>query len=225
MKKAIATWTTTQSEEDAMNDDHAPLWRHMIALTEEDTFKDKSVLDFGCNQGGFLELLYKVKPYKNALGVDIATESFAFAAQRLAKLPANTAHTDKLSEYKGAFDVAFSHEVLYLLPDLAAHAAQIKQALKPGGVYYAAIGCHTDQAQWPTWKKLIGDYSNVPVQDYSLDDYAAAFMDAGFSAAVQPYRLDGFYPLSAGSAYFPKVTDTIRYYNEDKVLFRFKAGA
>jgi len=30
-----------------------------------------------------------------------------------------------------------------------------------------------------------------------------------------------FMQVSIGSAYFPKVTDQLRYYTEDKVLFRF----
>lgn len=222
MTNALKTWTTSQQEEDLMNDDHAPLWRQMIDLAIQETISDKSVLDFGCNQGGFLELLYRHAPYKEALGVDIATGSLAVAQRRLSGLPAETGHTDALNDKASCFDIAFSHEVLYLLPDLAAHARLIKQVLKPGGVYFAAIGCHTDQPLWPEWKELIRAYSNVPVQDYSLDDYAAAFFDEGFKASVQPYRLNGFFPLQQANPYMPKVRDTIRYYETDKVLFRFE---
>jgi hypothetical protein len=38
---------------------------------------------------------------------------------------------------------------------------------------------------------------------------------------VRPLALDAFMPVTIGSAYFPKVTDQLRYYNTDKVLFRF----
>lgn len=225
MSQAIATWTTTQDEEDLMNDDHAPLWRQMIDLAVAAGYKGETVLDYGCNQGGFLEMLYQKAPYQKAVGVDIAIESVAIAKQRLNGKPVTLGHPDDLTDMQDAFDSAFSHEVLYLLPDLQAHAQLIKQILKPGGYYYAAIGCHTDQPLWSTWKDLIGSYSNIPVHDYSLDDYAAAFFDAGFKVSVQPYRLSGFFPLEQANSYMPKVTDSIRYYNNDKVLFRFEKEA
>lgn len=225
MPQAIATWATTQSEEDAMNDDHAPLWAQMIALAAADAPTGKAVLDFGCNQGGFLAMLYNRFPYREALGVDLATNSLAVARQRLQGIPVTFDTPGILAEQTDRFDMAFSHEVLYLLPDMPAHAAQIKKVLKPGGVYFAAIGCHTDQPLWPAWKELIGGYSSVAVQDYSLDDYAAAFFNEGFRVAVQPYRTEGFFPLKQGNSYFPTVKDTLRYYQSDKVLFRFEKEA
>lgn len=222
MKTSVAKWAGTAEEEDAMNDDHAPLWERMIELTVTGRCADLKVLDYGCNQGGFLEMLYKKSPFKEGVGVDIASESIAFARQRLSRLPVNTGHPEMLDTMQGSFDLAFSHEVLYLLPDLAAHAALIKKALKPGGVYFAAIGCHTDQPLWDEWRTLIGSYSTVKVQDYSLDDYANAFFNEGFRVAAQPYRLDGFFPLKKNNPYFPKVADSLRYYDSDKVLFRFE---
>jgi len=218
----VATWANSNDEEDAMNDDHAPLWERMIALSLPNGCKGKAVLDYGCNQGGFLQMLYQKSPYAQGAGVDIAAESVAFARQRLAGLPVTLGNPDMLKGMPDAFDIAFSHEVLYLLPDLKAHAALIGKTLKQGGVYFAAIGCHTDQPLWNEWVSLIGSYSNVPVQSYSLDDYANAFFDAGFKVAAQPYRLDGFFPLKRNNPYFPKVQDSLRYYETDKVLFRFE---
>jgi hypothetical protein len=40
--------------------------------------------------------------------------------------------------------VAFSHEVLYLLDDLPAHAAAIFRVLKPDEVYYAVTVAGVD---------------------------------------------------------------------------------
>ncbi len=225
MQNNLATWTTTDEEESAMNDDHAPLWRHMINLCINEPLTGKAVLDFGCNQGGFLEMLYKKSEYKEALGVDLAKDSLAFARQRLEGKPASFETPEILAQKSEYFDIAFSHEVLYLLPDIKGHAEIINKTLKPGGVYYAAIGCHTDQPIWEDWVSLIGSYSNVPVQSYSLDDYSNAFFDAGFTASVQPFRMDGFFPLKQNNPYFPKVKDSLRYYNEDKIIFRFEKTA
>lgn len=225
MTYAIPRWTTTQAEEDAMNDDHAPLWRHMIDLALEDGCTGESVLDYGCNQGGFLQMLYTKAPFSKAVGVDLASESVTFAKKRLSNLPITLGHPDDLDKMTGQFDTAYSHEVLYLLPDLPAHAALIERLLQPSGVYYAAIGCHTDQPLWVKWKEMISEYSNIPVQDYSLDDYAGAFFDKKFTVSVQPYRTRGFFPLSQNNPYFPHVSDAVRYYQTDKTLFRFQKAA
>lgn len=223
--QAIRTWANTQGEENAMNDDHRHLWQQLIRHTEEPNLSQKSVLDYGCNQGGFLRLLYTQKPFAHALGVDIAEDSLAAAQENVKDAPIAFTHVADLSNRKNEFDIAFSHEVIYLLPDLAAHAALIKSCLKPGGVYYAAIGCHTDNPQWPRWKEIIASYSNVTVQDYSLDDYAAAFFDAGFAVSAKPYSFTGFVPLKKGNAYFPKIRDSLDYHTTHKTLFRFVRGA
>ena len=219
---ALKTWANSQTEEDAMNDDHAPLWKRMIELILEDNYEGKVVLDYGCNQGGFLKMLSNVSPFERAVGVDIAENSVKMAEKRLSPLPFTGGLPEILGVIKEEFDCAFSHEVLYLLPDLKAHAELIHSVLKPGGVYYAAIGCHTDQPQWKSWFDVINEYSNVPSQNYSLDDYSNAFFENGFTASVQPFRLRGFFPLKHKNPYFPKVTDSIRYYDNDKVLFRFQ---
>ena len=111
--------------------------------------------------------------------------------------------------------------MLYLLPDLAQHANDIKAALRPGGAYVAAMGCHTDSAVWSRWRKVIVETSSIPIYDHSLDAVAKAFSAAGFTVAVRPLDLDAFMPVTVGSAYFPKVVDQLRYYSQDKVLFRF----
>ena len=227
MQTNIKSWANTDDEENAMNDDHYDLWEHMIDICIEQPLHGKTVLDYGCNQGGFLDLLYKRHPFKNATGVDIATESLGVAAERLVGKPVTFGTPDDLGspEMRGTFDIAFSHEVMYLLPDLAEHAAKIHSVLKPRGTYYAVIGCHTDQPLWKDWLSLISEYSNVPVRSYALDDYANAFIDAGFTASVQPFRMNGFFPLKQNNPYFPRVADTLRYYEKDKVIFRFDKSA
>lgn len=223
MTAALKTWTNIQDEEDAMGDDHMHLWQAMIRYIKEIDLRDKAVLDFGCNQGLFLHVLYESLPYKQGIGVDIAQDSVAQARQYNANknLPLSYGHPDMLAQYHGAFDIAFSHEVLYLLPDLAAHAALIKNSLKPGGIYYAAIGCHTENPQWNRWHDMISAYSNIDVQNYSLDDYADAFFDVGFDVSARTYKLDDFVPLKQNNPYFPTIKDSLDYHDTYKTLFRF----
>ena len=217
----IATWNRNPAEEEAMGAVHAPIWRRMIDVSVPHDLHDSTILDYGCNQGGFLRMLYDRHPFNSAVGIDIARESVARAELLKGHRPINYKVADSAASVGRSFDYAFSHEVLYLLENLGAHAADMKAALRPGGAYVAAMGCHTDSAVWPRWHKLIADTSSIPIYDHSLDAVAKAFSGTGFTVAVRPLDLDAFMPVTVGSAYFPKVVDQLRYYSQDKVLFRF----
>jgi SAM-dependent methyltransferase len=217
----IATWNRNPAEEEAMGAAHAPIWRRMIDVSVPHDLSQSTVLDYGCNQGGFLRLLYDRHPFKSAVGIDIARESVARAKLLAGHRPIKYKVRDTAAALGKTFDFAFSHEVIYLLPDLAAHAQDLRAALRPGGAYVAAIGCHTDSAVWPHWRTLITETSSIPIYDHSLEDVARAFSIAGFTVSVRPLALDAFMQVTVGSAYFPKITDQLRYYSQDKVLFRF----
>ena len=217
----IATWNRNPADEEAMGQAHAPIWRRMVDVSVPHDLSASTVLDYGCNQGGFLRLLYDSHPFKSAIGIDIARESVGRAELLKGHRPIDYKVANSAASLGRTFDFAFSHEVLYLLQDLAAHANDMKAALRPGGAYVAAMGCHTDSAIWPHWRKLIGETSSIPIYDHSLEDVAKIFSQAGFTVGVRPLALDAFMPVTVGSSYFPKITDQLRYYNTDKVLFRF----
>lgn len=221
----LDTWTTSQEEEDRMVTGHMHHWRTMIDNLREQDLRGKTILDFGCNQGGFIQMLYHTHPFKKAVGVDIAEKSLAQAARINTHLPIDFYPAGDLEMMEDAFDVAFSHEVIYLLPDLNAHAKQICTVLKDGGVYYAATGCHTDNPSWPAWHKAISEYSNIPVPNYSLDDYAAAFANNGFRVEAMQFKSNGFIVAEPDdTVYYPKLIDKLNYYNQHKILFRFSKG-
>ena len=220
-RSTIATWNRNPADEEAMGAAHAPIWRRMVDVSLPHDLRESTILDYGCNQGGFLRLLYDTHPFKSAVGIDIARESVARAELLKGQRPITYKVADQAAALGQTFDFAFSHEVVYLLPDVAEHARDIKAVLRPGGSYIAAMGCHTDSSLWPRWRKLIAETSSIPIYDHSLEDVSKAFADAGFSVAVRPLALNAFMQVSIGSAYFPKVTDQLRYYSDDKVLFRF----
>lgn len=217
----IATWNRNPAEEDAMGAAHAPIWRRMVDLSVRHDLRQATVLDYGCNQGGFLRLLHDRHPFRSAVGIDIARESVARAELLKGPRPIEYKVSDSAAALGHRFDFAFSHEVIYLLPDVSAHARDIKAALSAGGAYVAAMGCHIDSAVWPRWRRLIAESSSIPIYDHSLEEVSKAFADEGFAVSVQPLALDAFMPVTVGSAYFPKVADQLRYYTTDKVLFRF----
>src|SRR5882757_6488717 len=126
----IATWNRNPAEEEAMGAAHAPIWRRMIGVSVPHDLHDSTILDYGCNQGGFLRMLYDRHPYKGAVGIDIARESVARAELLKGHRPIDYKLADSAASLGRTFDYAFSHEVLYLLADLAAHAQDIKAALR-----------------------------------------------------------------------------------------------
>ena len=217
---AYATWHTDATREVAMEEGHRPLWRHFIQTIPEADLSTREVLDFGCNRGGFLRLLHALKPFRRALGIDIAADSIAAARTLAGVSPIGYEVATDLSAWPAQFDLAFSYEVIYLLPDLASHAAGMHAALRTGGVYYAVTGCHTDSPLWPAFRRVIGDTTNAPVQDRSPDDYAAAFMAAGFEVSVRRFGYDGFVPATKDRRYYAKLTDALDYASRDKLMFR-----
>jgi SAM-dependent methyltransferase len=215
------TWHTDAVREAAMEQGHRPLWRHFIGLITETDLSACRVLDFGFNRGGFLRLLHDLKPFHRGLGIDIAQDSIAAARSLSGPVPVEYAVAPDLSAWVGCFDIAFSYEVIYLLPDIAAHAAGMYAALRNSGVYYAVTGCHTDSPIWPTFRDTIAKTTNAPVQDRSPDDYAAAFANAGFHVSVRRFGYDGFIPAPKDRSYYPRLMDAVDYAAEHKLLFRF----
>jgi SAM-dependent methyltransferase len=215
-----ATWHSDTAREPAMEEGHRPLWRHFIQSVPETDLSTRDVLDFGCNRGGFLRLLYALRPFRRGVGVDIARDSVAAARELVGLAPIDYEMASDLSAWPERFDIAFSYEVVYLLPDLAGHAVGMYAALRRGGAYYAVTGCHTDSPLWPSWRTLIGDTTNAPVQDRSPDDYAAAFRAAGFQVSVRRFGYDGFVPAPVDRSYYPTLADAIDYQAKHKLLFR-----
>lgn len=203
-----------------MEESHRPLWRHFIQTVPETDLSTREVLDFGCNRGGFLRLLHAVKPFRRGLGIDIAAESIAAARRLVGVSPIDYEVATDLSAWPDRFDLAFSYEVIYLLPDLASHAAGMHAALRQGGIYYAVTGCHTDSPLWPNFRRVIGETTNAPVQDRSPDDYAAAFAEAGFEVSLRRFGYDSFVSATKDRRYYPKLTDALDYAARDKLMFR-----
>lgn len=123
------------------------------------------------------------------------------------------------------FDVAFSHEVLYLIDDLPGHADAVAAALAPGAAYYATLGVHADSALTAAWHASAVDELGMPPLR-SVDEVTGVFAAAGFDVAVA--RLDlGFVPIDAhrDGSDGRDLAAWLAYYHEDKYLLRFRRRA
>lgn len=215
----IPTWYRDPRAEEAMADGHAPIWRHLIGLVPDNELSGVKVLDFGCNQGGFLRLLYQLRPFQQGLGVDIARRSVDEANRLKGHLPVVYQTDTRLNGWDDHFDIAFSHEVIYLIDDIAQHAADILRVLKPGGVYYAVTGCHTGNPLWPQWRERVAAETHTVVQDRSLADYARIFSAAGFQVSARRLGFSGFVPYEP-DGWMPDIAAAIDYYWHTKTVFR-----
>ncbi|MEM8623731.1 MAG: class I SAM-dependent methyltransferase [Pseudomonadota bacterium] len=220
MPDLITTWANRPEEENAMTEDHAWIWREMIRAVATLDLGDARVLDIGCNQGGFLRLLYDTKPFAEAVGIDLAQEAVALAEGRKGNRPIRYLSGAQLSDAGQDFDIAFSHEVVYLIEDLADHAAQVAGVLKPGGSYYAVTCCHRDNPLWSKWRPEIQSYSNLPVPDHSVADIVDAFRGAGFDVSANRFLANAFVPLTGISSLMPSDLDRIEVYTKWKLMFR-----
>ncbi len=216
----VKTWDSVEGEQ-SMQTGHIPSWQAMIDRMRETDLETASVLDFGCNRGGFLPFLYKSKPFHFGVGVDIAEDSVSYANTAKGSLPLRYGHNDILEYYKNSFDVAFSHEVVYLLPDLQAHAAQIRSLLKTKGVYYIAIGEYAENPLWERWKKAVDQFSPVPSQTWSLQQIARTFADHDFEVSVRRLVCDDFLPYDpSDDKYILSPMELLEFMTRYMIFFR-----
>ena len=203
----------------AMQEEHAFIWRAMLDTIDVD-LAGRRVLDAGCNRGGFLRLLCAVAGIAAGHGYDPAAGAIADARRLAGELPLTFETAETVPAGWDGFDVAFSHEVLYLIHDLAAHAAAIHRALAPGAAYYAVMGVHAGSPGIAEWHEENTERLDLPPL-YSLDDVIRAFTGAGFQAAASRLKV-GFVPLSDHARSFPAGLD---YFYEHKVMLRFTRPA
>jgi SAM-dependent methyltransferase len=214
-------------EDEAMQDEHGFIWLAMLdtidtELSGSGDLSGSKVLDAGCNRGGFLRLLVDRSGIGDGYGYDPAAGAVADARRLSGGRPLTFEVAATVPEGWTEFDVAFSHEVLYLLHDLGSHARAMRSALKPGAAYFAVMGMHSGSALMSQWHASKAEELDLP-RIYSLDEVVAVFEAEGFDAAVSRLKL-GFVPVSAHRDDHDErgsLMDWMHYYTEDKVLLRF----
>jgi len=209
------------AEDEAMQDEHGFIWKAMLDTMDTD-LAGKRVLDAGCNRGGFLRLLADTARIAEGYGYDPATDAIADARRLAGDRPLTFEIAQTVPDGWGEFDMAFSHEVLYVLKDLVAHAAGLFAALKPNGSYFAVMGVHEESPMMSAWHAESAVGLDLP-RLYKLDEVARVFEDAGFSVSVANLKL-GFVPVSAhrhGHDHRRDLLAWLDYYTREKVLLRF----
>lgn len=213
---STAHWMDAETE-GAMEDEHLFVWRAMLDTVDIE-LPGTRVLDVGCSRGGLLRLLVDEADVDQGYGYDPAAGSISLAEEKCENRPLSFAVADSLPEGWTDFDVAFSHEVIYLLHDLQSHAADMRRALRPGGIYYAVMGTHDRNPLMPAWHRSLSRKLDMP-PIYSLDDVVSAFTDAGFESHLSRLRFR-FIP-TVGHSGDGELYTWIEYYRRYKLMFRF----
>jgi len=215
------TYWRGAAEDAAMQDEHGFIWLAMLDTIDVD-LAGKRVLDAGCNRGGFLRLLADRCAIAEGFGYDPAAGAVEDARRLAGERPLRFEAADTVPTGWGGFDVAFSHEVLYLLHDLPAHAAAIFGALAPGGVYYAVLGMHASSPLMVEWHAANAAEMDMP-ELYAIDDVVATFEAAGFEAAAS--RLAMRFVPAVGHLHDRRLLDWLDYYYDQKLLLRFSRAS
>jgi SAM-dependent methyltransferase len=214
-----ATYWRSATEDEAMQDEHGFIWRAMLDTIDVDLAHQR-VLDAGCNRGGFLRLLADGYGIAEGFGYDPASGAIEDAQRLAGGRPLHFEASSSVPEAWTGLDVAFSHEVLYLLADLASHAAGIHRSLGPGGMYFAVMGVHTGSPLMVEWHRANREELQLPPL-YDVDDVISTFRRAGFDASVARLALR-FVPVAGrGQHHEIRSLDWLAYYHHHKLLLRF----
>jgi SAM-dependent methyltransferase len=209
------------AEDEVMQDEHGFLWQAILDTIDID-LTGLRVLDAGCNRGGFLRLLVDGSGIAEGYGYDPAAGAIEDARRLADDRPLTFEAADSVPAGWRDFDAAFSHEVLYVLHDLAAHAAAMFAALAPGAPYFAVMGVHAASRLMSAWHASVASDLALP-KLYDLDEVVEVFEGAGFDVSVAQLRVR-FVPVSAhrgGHEHRRDLMDWLDYYRRDKVLLRF----
>lgn len=213
-------WQKDQESDDDMARDHQEAWERTIEMLDTSDIKGKTILDVGCNQGGFLRKLYDTTPFKEAVGIDLARLSLEKAETLKGERPLTYYLTDKPQETNRIFDTAVSTSVLYLIEDIPQHAQDLKEVLKPGGVYYASFADLTNNPSRQFMDDTINQYGATPSQNHSLKHIVDSFVDAGFEVAVMKEPVPDVIDLTHYSDFYLSPNDYLQTLYEESFLIK-----
>jgi len=202
-----------------------PFWISMIQASQKVIAPDtpKTVLDFGSREGKFLPVFALMDDLAEGVGVEIDSDHLHAAQEAYQNEHIRYRHYDDLSQYESHFDVAYSQETLYTLPDLAQHANEIMRALKPGGYYFATMGSHLENPLWPHRRRVIRAEEDYPVYDYSLEEVADVFFAAGFEVGLKRLPVEYFliYNPEVTKSFSRSYSDLVETSYRNKMFFLF----
>lgn len=200
-------------------------WVGMLSSVLDPVGSTTRVLEFGSTGSEFFRLLHLAFEYKEATGILLAVDGPDRSAEWLR--PSGPAcrfvHEDAGVSLETPADIAFSQEIVSLLPDLRAHAANMRALLSPSGVYYATVGWHLDNPATASYAASRAS-EGKPFHGHCLADITAAFeaeeFEVGFKRLQVPYFL--IHDRAIATSRFGGVARMMEALQDWKVLFQFR---
>lgn len=200
-------WLEGGNGDQEMEESHGEAWQNVIELVDKKDIAMKKILDFGCNQGGFLRKLYDHIPYEKAYGIDLAKGAIEIATQRKEAYPVRYLVTGDPTTLNCLFDTVISTSVLYLIEDLSEHFRLINGVLKEGGIYYASFSDHTKNPSLEYMKEKIDRYGATKMQNKSLDEVVDTLVTQGFSVELIKEQQKPIYDVTSYKEFYLSVDD------------------
>ena len=216
-------WQQPDAGDQSMEDEHQSFWDDVIENAIDVDFTDSKIMDFGCNQGGMLRRIHESMPFREAIGVDVAQNAIQAANNRKGDLPLKYFACDTLDGFDTDFDYVVSTAVIYLIEDIAEHARQIYERLKPGGVYFATHPDYVTDSRFKVAQDVINEHATIQCAQNDLDDIIAGFEKAGFFVYVKRMIPNGYIPepISAlNNRWYGTATREIDFWYGHRYTFR-----
>lgn len=217
----------SQAHEKIGLDGNLPFWISMIKESQKvlKPNKKKSILDFGCGDGKFLQLFDLMDDLDSGLGLELNKDLIKKAEQKNSNISIQYKHYEKdvLDKYDKYFDAVYSQEVIYTIKDLKIHAQKIFNSLKNGGFYFSTMGSHIDNPLWSKRRKIIRDEEKYYAYDYSVEEVAEVFYSVGFEIGVKRLPVEYFlvYHPEMTKEFSNSLLDLVDTTYENKMLFSF----
>lgn len=229
MSEVIRTHFFDYEEDSCLEERNIHFWRALAGHVQADRalLPGGVVLDIGCHRGGLLELLHeRFRPTK-LIGLEPLVSARRVARQRMSRFASQTLLFNAEgwpSITDAEVDLVVGHEVLQYISDLSQLMTDIRRCLTPGGFVYLALGCHTENPLWPSWRLELEELGHR-VYDHSPLEIMAAGARAGLAPSVRPLRITGWAyhdPTDSESFSYPSVEALLEHQFRHKLLFRFE---
>lgn len=166
-----------------MAESHAPFVRPVFDRLPLP--RDGSYLDIGCGNGYTVRWAAEAAPDGRAVGVDVSPRMIARARELSDAFPNAEFHVasfpDEHPLQPASFDVIYSMEVFYYLPDLGEGLMEVRRLLRPGGVFACQVDFYEENAASHSWPEEVG----LEMTLLSESGWREAFEGAGLEVTDQ----------------------------------------
>ncbi|WP_068781387.1 class I SAM-dependent methyltransferase [Paenibacillus sp. GM2] len=202
-------WQEGDNGDQEMEESHQTGWQQVIELIDSEDIEHRKVLDFGCNQGGFLRALYDCITFDHACGMDMARKAIEVAKERVGAYPIEYFHTGDANSLNRKFHTVVSTSVLYLIENLDEHFSTISNVLEENGVYYASFADQSKNPSLHYMKEKIDKFGATKMQNKTLTEVVDQLVEHGFSVELRKEHTKPFYEVTQYKEFYLSVDDYI----------------